>query len=144
VFVVKKLIFRLLAACLLIVPMALLAQTPTPFDDLAKAKAAEKIKDYQTASQGFFKAAIAGNAEAERRLALLYGSGNGVPKDVSKYLEWMRKASKFGDLDAMAWLGFSYEAGWGVSKDCVVALHCYQNAADMGRWVRILLPCCSQ
>ena len=78
------------------------------------------------------KDAESGNAEAQSNLGDMYRSGEGVPKDTVKAVEWYQKAAAQGDAQAQKSLGFMYDNGVGVLEDDVKAIEWYQKAAAQG------------
>ncbi len=85
------------------------------------------------------KAAQQGNPSACSGLGSRYESGQGVPQDYQKAIEWYQKAADKGHRDAMqriAWcyhsIGRHYRYGNGVVQDYVEAMKWYQRAAEMG------------
>ena len=56
----------------------------------------------------------------------------GVPKDITKAVEWYRKAADQGYANAQCKLGYCYENGLGVSKDASKAGEWYRKAAEQG------------
>lgn len=65
-------------------------------------------------------------------LGLLYYRGDGVPKDIPKAIELLRKGAEGGSLAARAFLGSLYESGTDVPRDINLALQWYGQAADKG------------
>ena len=62
-------------------------------DDLNDGIAAYQSNDYGTAFAKFKKAAEAGNADAQGRLALRYALGRGVPQDFVQAHKWFTIAA---------------------------------------------------
>ena len=73
-----------------------------------------------------------GDAKAQMSLALAYGIGDGVPKDVAESVKWFRKAADQGEATAQTSLGVMYAIGFGVPKDSAEAVKWYRKAADQG------------
>lgn len=71
-----------------------------------------------------------GEMYAQFALGLRYATGNRVPKDEAKAVEWYRKAAAQGYAHAQLNLGVCYEAGRGVAMDEVQAVMWYRNAAE--------------
>ena len=61
---------------------------------------AEKPPDYETASKYLRLAGEQGHAQAQRNLALLYASGQGVEQDRTRAQEWLRESALRGDVNA--------------------------------------------
>lgn len=70
------------------------------------------------------------NPEAAFYLASLYESGNGVPQDMSKAIEFYRIAAEMGYGKAQSYLGDIYYEGRGIGKDMVMAVALYQKALE--------------
>lgn len=88
--------------------------------------------NFETAFAGFGKLAEQGVAEAQYKLALMYGNGYGGPKDVQQYVVWIRRAADQGHARAAMSLGSSYASGYGVTKDDRQAALWYRKAAEYG------------
>ena len=71
-----------------------------------------------------------GDAEAQFRLAAMYGDGRAIPQDHAEELKWYRKAAEQGMADAQYNLGYMYSAGLGTSQDHAEAMKWYRKAAD--------------
>jgi TPR repeat protein len=65
-------------------------------------------------------------------LGRLYYRGDGVPKDIPKAIELIRKGAEGGSVGAMAVLGGFYENGTDLPRDINLALQWYGRAADKG------------
>ncbi len=78
------------------------------------------------------QAAAAGDAEAQYRLGVLYGNGDGVPLDPSAAAEWIGKAAQQGHPAAQNALAWLYANGHGVTPDDAAARHWYLAAARQG------------
>jgi TPR repeat protein len=88
--------------------------------------------DYATALKLLKPLAEQGNAEAQNQLGLMYGTGQGVPKDFAEAARWSRLAAEQGNTVGQASLGFMYEDGDGVPKDDVLAHMWFNLAAAQG------------
>lgn len=66
-------------------------------------------------------AASNGDDSAEYNLGVLYGNGDGVPRDFEKARNWFEKAAKQGNAQAQYNLGIIYSQGLGVVKDTTLA-----------------------
>ncbi len=77
-------------------------------------------------------AAELGNAHAQCDLGHKYFYGQGVPKDYTLAMTWLRKAADQNFADAQFKLGFMYTDGRGVAKDYSEALKWFRLAADQG------------
>ena len=117
----------------------------------------------------FFKAAVAGHAEAQFLVCQCYELGFGVEQDRAQYIEWLNKSSESGypaaqnrrgyeaedHVEQNKWfraaaeqgnskaqlnLGNSYRYGYGVAKDPVEAAKWYRKAAESGNsWAQRIL-----
>jgi len=96
------------------------------------ADAAYKKGDYATALRGLRLLADEGNADAQYRLARMYESGEGVPKNPAAARAWYRKAAEQGRADAQQLMGFIYDDGMGVPQDHEAAVSWFRRAADQG------------
>lgn len=77
-------------------------------------------------------AAEKGNAEAQFKLGIMYGNGQGVSQNDTQAIDWYRKAAEQGYAPAQFNLGYAYENGQGVSEDKTQAIIWYRKAADKG------------
>ena len=73
-----------------------------------------------------------GDAKAQYELAYLYHYGQGLPRDYSEGVRWLRQAADRGYAKAQYALGLSYRYGEGVVQDRAEALRWYRKAADQG------------
>jgi hypothetical protein len=86
------------------------------------------------------RSAEAGNANAQNTLGSMYASGEVVPKNAAKAVEWFRKAAEKGLADAQWKLGLMYENGDGVVQDKVEAMKWYKKSATQGNaWGQTLV-----
>ena len=88
--------------------------------------------DQLRAEAAIRKAAKAGNAEAQFRLGVMYGNGDGVPLDYGQAREWMEKAVVQGHENAVITLAWMYANGTGVDMDEERARELYLQAARSG------------
>ena len=95
---------------------------PTPQQIEADKKEYEEIK----------AKAEGGDAKAQNRLGICYGTGKGVEKDYVEAVKWFRKAAEQNFASAQGNLGISYAQGKGVEKDDVEAVKWYRKAAEQG------------
>jgi len=73
-----------------------------------------------------------GDAEAQIKLALAYGTGQGVPQDIAEAVKWYRKAADQGNATAENYLGRMYDTGQGLPQNDAEAAKWYRKAADQG------------
>jgi TPR repeat protein len=78
------------------------------------------------------KAAKAGNAEAQFRLGVMYGNGDGVGLDYGQARAWFEKAIAQGHENATITLAWMYANGTGVEVDEERARELYLEAARKG------------
>ncbi len=76
--------------------------------------------------------AEAGDALAQLELGKCYYEGNGVEKDVTLALYWLRLAAEQGNGEAQCDVGIFYEFGEGVEMDYGEAVKWYRLAAEQG------------
>lgn len=88
--------------------------------------------DQLRAEAAIRKAAKAGNAEAQFRLGVMYGNGDGVPLDYGQAREWLEKAVVQGHENAVITLAWMYANGTGVDMDEERARELYLQAARSG------------
>ena len=73
-----------------------------------------------------------GVAEAQFSLAVLYGSGEGVPQDWVEAANWLRLAADQGHAPGQSALGLVYREGLGVLPDDDEAVRWFRRGADQG------------
>jgi hypothetical protein len=78
------------------------------------------------------KAARNGNAEAQFRLGVMFGNGDGVALDYDQAREWFEKAAAQGHENALITLAWMYANGAGVETDETRARKFYLKAAECG------------
>ena len=88
--------------------------------------------DQLRAEAAIRKAAKAGNPEAQFRLGVMYGNGDGVGLDHRQARVWFEKAIAQGHLNAMITLAWMYASGTGVETDESRARDLYLEAARRG------------
>jgi TPR repeat protein len=101
-------------------------------EELARAVAAYKRKDYASAFDQFKNLAEKEYSPAESNLGAMYAEGLGVEKDAQKAVFWWRKAAKENDPKAVYNLAMAYSDGKGVDKDDKQAVYWFRKAAYMG------------
>jgi len=77
-------------------------------------------------------AAEQGDAGAQFNLGLMYGNGQGVPRDFAEAMKWWRKAAEQGLAIAQYYLGMAYANGEGVTQDYISAYMWYDIAPSNG------------
>jgi len=78
------------------------------------------------------KAAKAGNPEAQFRLGVMYGNGDGVALDHDQARDWFEQAARQGHENALITLAWMYANGTGVAVDEDRARELYLEAAKRG------------
>jgi uncharacterized protein len=96
------------------------------------AEAAINIGDYATALRLFGTLAGQDNTYAQRRIAIMYIKGQGVPQDYAAGMRWLRIAADKGLADAQNEVGLLYQRGWGVERNDAEAAKWFRLAADQG------------
>ena len=96
------------------------------FDD---ALAVYERGDYVQAMKLFRQLAETGHQWAQRRVALMYAQGKGVPQDYQEAVKWYGLAAAQGNVPAQYSLGLAYEKGQGVPQDYQEAVKWYLIAA---------------
>jgi TPR repeat protein/endonuclease III len=76
--------------------------------------------------------AAQGDAEAQKRLGLMYSKGEGIAQNDEEAAKWFRKAADQGYAVAQYDLGIVYYYGLGVAQDYVQALKWFRKAAEQG------------
>jgi TPR repeat protein/uncharacterized caspase-like protein len=78
------------------------------------------------------KAADRGEVWAQRGLAQMYASGNGVSYDDAEAVKWYRRAAEKDDLESIFRVGYALDKGRGVARDDAEAVKWLRRAADRG------------
>lgn len=78
------------------------------------------------------RAAKAGNPEAQFRLGVMYGNGDGVGLDYAQALEWFEKAAEQGHTNSLITMAWMFANGAGVDTDEERARTLYLRAARLG------------
>jgi TPR repeat protein len=100
--------------------------------DLQEGIKSHKRNDYEAAASMFRRASASGNAEAQRRLALMYYHGEGVTQDNSQAVALFESAAEGGDAESASDLARMYEFGMGVAQDDTRAATWFLRAAELG------------
>ena len=106
--------------------------TPTIAQDYDKGALAYQAGDYETALQEWRPLAEQGNAQAQVKLGVMYDYGNGVPRDSTEAVNWVRLAAEQGNAEAQFYLGYMYTDGEGVIQDYAEAVNWFRLAAEQG------------
>jgi TPR repeat protein len=91
--------------------------------------------DHAGAAEIVRKAADAGNAVAQLRLALMYDQGDGVPRSAKAAFAWYARAAAQGEPESQKQMGIYYEGGEGVQENWDLAAKFYQASALQG-WLK--------
>jgi uncharacterized protein len=91
--------------------------------------------DHAGAAEIVRKAADAGNAVAQLRLALMYDQGDGVPRSSKAAFAWYGRAAAQGEPESQSQVGMYYESGEGVDENWDLAAKLYQASALQG-WLK--------
>ena len=109
--------------------------TQTYCQQLAGAAFFTQAGDHAGAAQIVTKAAEAGNAVAQLRLALLYDQGDGVPRSARSAFGWYGRAAAQGEPESQNQMGLFYELGEGVAENWDLAAKLFQASAMQG-WTK--------
>ena len=89
--------------------------------------------EYKEALKWYKEAAEQRNADAAKRLYMMYTIGTGVPKDAVEAMTWRIKAASFGDAESQALIGHSILLGLdGFEKNSTEAARWFLKAGDQG------------
>ena len=94
-----------------------------------------KAGDHAGAAQILTRAAEAGNAVAQLRLALMYDQGDGVRRSSRAAFAWYSRAAALGEPESQNQMGLFYELGEGVAENWDLAARFYQASAAQG-WTK--------
>lgn len=106
--------------------------TSCAYGDLQEGIKAHERNDYAAAASAFQRASANGNAEALRRLALMYYHGEGVAQDNSQAVALFERAADGGDAESASDLARMHEFGMGVVQDDGRAARWFLRAAELG------------
>jgi TPR repeat protein len=98
----------------------------------AQAIEAARAMRLREIDEGVRKQAVAGDRDAQYRLALLYRDGIGLDADPRQAAEWFYRAALQGDARAQLNLGVLYANGTGVARDLSESLIWLRKAAAQG------------
>ena len=100
--------------------------------DLQEGIQAHERNDYAAAASAFQRSSANGNAQALRRLALMYYHGEGVAQDNIQAVALFERAAEGGDAEAASDLARMNEFGMGVVQDDGRAAEWFLRAAELG------------
>jgi hypothetical protein len=96
------------------------------------AQSSSQLRGRQPAVNQVWVPAHRGDPAAQYSLGLLYGSGNGIAKNLFEAAKWYRRAAEQGHAKAQAMLGMLYNSGLGVPQSHPEAIKWWRRAADQG------------
>jgi len=102
---------------------------------LAEIETARDLMDageYVRAMEELRPAAIAGNAEAEELIGVMYASGLGVEQDDIRAFEWYLRAALKGHAGAQSGVGWYYEVGRGMPAPDLVRAYMWYVLSAIG------------
>ena len=111
-------------------------------DNLADAKLAIRMRQYDRAVALLQPVARQGNPEAQHQLASMYRTGRGINKDYEIAFQLMRQAAQQGHIKAEYNLGMMYDQGLGTERNVEQAKYWYQQAATSNYTPAINITCC--
>lgn len=88
--------------------------------------------EYARAMDELRPAAIAGNAEAEELIGVMYASGLGVERDDMRAFEWYLRAALKGHAGAQSGVGWYYEVGRGMPAPDLVRAYMWYVLSAIG------------
>ena len=88
--------------------------------------------DHAGAARIVTRAAEAGNAVAQLRIALMYDQGDGVPVSAKTVFLWYNRAAALGEPESQNQMGIYYEMGLGGTENWDLAAKLYQASASQG------------
>jgi uncharacterized protein len=106
--------------------------TGSESDEMNKAVAANKAKDYATSMAIYRKLADRGSAAAPAMIGLLYFAGAGVPRDNEKACDFFAISEKKADPNGTELLADCFFKGEGRARDYAQSARLYQEASARG------------
>lgn len=88
--------------------------------------------DYEKARRELQAVVDAGDPVAAYLLGRIYLAGQGIPRDVSEGMKWLRLAAERGEINATVQLAARYDHGVGVPQSDKEAFKWYRKAAERG------------
>ena len=113
--------------------LAIFLATASPV--LAEIETARDMMDagqYVEAMELLRPAAIAGNAEAEELIGVMYASGLGVERDDVRAFEWYLRSAMKGHAGAQSGVGWYYEVGRGMPEPDLVRAYMWYVLSAIG------------
>lgn len=100
--------------------------------ELAQLYLSSRLHDPRLSHQWLMRAAQAGDARAQRLLAVRYATGSGLIKNADEAFRWFVKAAEQGDAPSEYQVGMAYRQGTGVAADLTSYREWMERAADAG------------
>ncbi len=91
-----------------------------------------QTRDWGVAVNKFYPAALAGDAQAQNVMGLMYARGSGVEKNYGLALGCFMRSAQSGYSGAKNNIAVMCAASWGVAQDDQVAMKWLYEAADTG------------
>lgn len=98
----------------------------------AHASCIDRSLSYEVNFSNCMIGAKQGDAEAQYKVAAMYGSGKGVDRDYKEARKWFLKAAEQGDARSQYNYGIFYYAGLGVDINYKEASKWFQKSAEQG------------
>jgi TPR repeat protein len=98
-------------------------------DRMARAQAAWSAGQHGAALELWAPLAHEGVARAQSNMGAAFLEGRGVPRDVEKAVDWLKRAAEQGDAGGQRNLAHCYHEGWGMPQDHAQAALWYEKAA---------------
>lgn len=96
------------------------------------AQSSSQRPSHQPAINKLWLPAHRGDSGAQYSLGLMYGSGNGIAKNMAEAAKWYRRAADQGHAKAQAMLGILFNSGQGVPQSHTEAIKWWRRAANQG------------
>ncbi len=84
----------------------------------------------QSPAAALYEDALRGDAAAQRRLGMMYAAGDGLPRNLTAAVDWLRRAAEQDDCGAQHELGLLYLGGSGLPYDIDAAAFWLRRAAE--------------
>ena len=90
-------------------------------------------KDKIQSFSWYKKAADLGDPDAQYNVGIMYGNGDGIPKNYKLSFDMLKSSAESGNINALMSIANRYDAGsYGVNRDIERAFNLYSIAADIG------------
>jgi len=107
--------------------------TPTPETGPGPGSKPENSTSGTKRMQMLHQLAGEGQVQAQYNLAVCYATGDGVPQDYKRAVQWYQKAAGQGHMNAQYNLALCYASGNGIQQDYKQAAFLYYRAAEQGQ-----------